>query len=163
MVRRISSSRPITGSSLPLRANSVKSMVYFLSASRWPSTSGASTLAPPRTASIAACIATLFKPCWRANLPASDLSSHNTNKTISDAKNWSPRFSASFSAKLNKLLVSRPNCTSPPLPDTLAILSMAALSDCVNAATLTPARCSNEFADISASFKSANNKWGGSI
>jgi molecular chaperone DnaK (HSP70) len=33
IVRRISSSRPITGSSLPWRASSVKSRVYFLSAS----------------------------------------------------------------------------------------------------------------------------------
>ncbi len=34
MVRRISSSRPITGSSLPMRARSVKSRVYFFRASR---------------------------------------------------------------------------------------------------------------------------------
>ena len=39
MARRISSSRPITGSSLPRRARSVRSSVYFLSASRWPSAS----------------------------------------------------------------------------------------------------------------------------
>ena len=32
MVRRISSSRPMTGSSLPLRASSVRSRVYFSSA-----------------------------------------------------------------------------------------------------------------------------------
>ena len=54
IARRISSSRPITGSSLPLRARSVRSIVYFLSASRWPSASGLSTFWPPRTASIAA-------------------------------------------------------------------------------------------------------------
>ncbi|KAG1243517.1 hypothetical protein G6F68_015800 [Rhizopus microsporus] len=34
MVRRISSSRPITGSSLPLSARAVRSMVYFSSACR---------------------------------------------------------------------------------------------------------------------------------
>ncbi len=39
MVRRISSSRPMTGSSLPFRARSVRSIVYFLSASRCPSAS----------------------------------------------------------------------------------------------------------------------------
>jgi hypothetical protein len=33
MVRRISSSRPITGSSLPSRADCVRSRAYFLSAS----------------------------------------------------------------------------------------------------------------------------------
>src|SRR5690348_1182179 len=37
IARRISSSRPITGSSLPWRARSVRSIVYFLRASRWPS------------------------------------------------------------------------------------------------------------------------------
>ncbi len=44
MARRISSSRPITGSSLPMRARSVRSMVYFFSASRWPSASALLTL-----------------------------------------------------------------------------------------------------------------------
>ncbi len=39
IARRISSSRPITGSSLPSRARSVRSSVYFFSASRWPSAS----------------------------------------------------------------------------------------------------------------------------
>ena len=57
MARRISSSRPITGSNLPSRARWVRSRVYFLSASRWSSALGLSTLAPPRTASMAA-----FKP-----------------------------------------------------------------------------------------------------
>ncbi len=54
MARRISSSRPITGSSLPRRARSVRSSVYFFSASRWPSASAQSTFWPPRTASMAA-------------------------------------------------------------------------------------------------------------
>ena len=44
IARRISSSRPITGSSLPWRARSVRSMQYFLRASRWPSASALSTL-----------------------------------------------------------------------------------------------------------------------
>ena len=54
MARRISSSRPITGSSLPRRARSVRSRQYFLRASRWPSASALFTPCPPRTASIAA-------------------------------------------------------------------------------------------------------------
>ncbi len=57
MVRRISSSRPITGSSLPWRARSVRSSVYFLSASRLASASGFSTACPPRTALIAVSMA----------------------------------------------------------------------------------------------------------
>ena len=63
IARRISSSRPITGSSLPRRARSVRSSVYFFSASRWPSASGLSTFWPPRTASIAASSALRVRPC----------------------------------------------------------------------------------------------------
>ena len=39
---------------LAVRARSVRSIVYFFSASRWPSASALSTFSPPRTASIAA-------------------------------------------------------------------------------------------------------------
>ena len=46
IVRRISSSRPITGSSLPCCARSVRSIVYFLSASRCDSASAESTEVP---------------------------------------------------------------------------------------------------------------------
>ena len=44
MARRISSSRPMTGSSLPRRARSVRSTQYFFSDSRWSSASALSTL-----------------------------------------------------------------------------------------------------------------------
>ena len=50
IVRRISSSRPITGSSLPNLARSVRSIVYFFNASRCPSASWLCTFSPPRTA-----------------------------------------------------------------------------------------------------------------
>ena len=49
MARRISSSRPMTGSSLPLRASSVRSRVYFASAWYLPSGSGSVTRWLPRT------------------------------------------------------------------------------------------------------------------
>ena len=48
MVRRISSSRPITGSSLPSRASAVTSRAYFFSASKLASAFGLSTLRPLR-------------------------------------------------------------------------------------------------------------------
>jgi hypothetical protein len=48
--RRISSSRPMTGSSLPRRASSVRSVVYFSSAWYLPSGSGSLTRWVPRTA-----------------------------------------------------------------------------------------------------------------
>ena len=53
MVRRISSSRPITGSSLPCSARSVRSMVYFSNACRCSSAFGSSTFWPPRICSMA--------------------------------------------------------------------------------------------------------------
>mmetsp|Transcript_19467 Transcript_19467/g.57438 ORF Transcript_19467/g.57438 Transcript_19467/m.57438 type:complete len:245 (+) Transcript_19467:2688-3422(+) len=53
-VRRISSSRPMTGSSLPLRAASVRSRPYRESASKVSSDSRESTRRPARTASAAA-------------------------------------------------------------------------------------------------------------
>ncbi len=53
MVRRISSSRPTTGSSLPWRASSVRSFVYFSRARYWLSASGLVTRAPDRISRIA--------------------------------------------------------------------------------------------------------------
>ena len=48
MVRRISSSRPITGSSLPSRASAVTSRAYFFRASKFASAFGLVTLRPLR-------------------------------------------------------------------------------------------------------------------
>jgi hypothetical protein len=48
MTRRISLSRPITGSSLPCSANAVKSIQYLLRASNWASAPRLSTFRPPR-------------------------------------------------------------------------------------------------------------------
>ena len=65
MQRRISSSRPITGSSLPLCARSVRSMAYFFSASMPPSALGSFTPLTPlalRMASMALCTRALFRP-----------------------------------------------------------------------------------------------------
>ena len=61
MVRRISSSRPITGSSLPLSARSVRSMQYFSSAWRCSSAFSLCTFSPPRSFSIAASIGALLR------------------------------------------------------------------------------------------------------
>ena len=52
-VRRISSSRPITGSSLPCLASSVKSTVYLFKAWRTSSAFWSSTFCPPRICSMA--------------------------------------------------------------------------------------------------------------
>ncbi len=91
IVRRISSSRPITGSSLPSRARAVRSIVYLSSASRWPSASWLSTPAPPRTASMAASSALRVRPASLAMRPVSPLSPVSASRNSSLAMNWSPR------------------------------------------------------------------------
>ena len=82
MVRRISSSRPITGSSLPASARSVRSMVYLSRASRWVSASGSLTLSPPRTDSMAA-FALPTTPNLARVLPSRPLSSRAAINRIS--------------------------------------------------------------------------------
>ena len=105
--RRISSSRPITGSSLPARARSVRSTVYFLSASRWLSASWLLTCAPPRTALIAASSALRVRPCCFAMRPASPLSSATASRNISLAMYVSLSFCASLSALFSRPASSR--------------------------------------------------------
>ena len=114
IARRISSSRPITGSSLPLRARSVRSSVYFFSASRWPSASAESTVAPPRTASMAASSALRVRPWPRTTPPMSVFESASATRNISLATNWSPRLPASFSACCSSCSRSRLADTCPP-------------------------------------------------
>src|SRR5258705_2968311 len=113
IVRRISSSRPLTGSSFPSRARSVRSIVYFLSASRWPSASAESTPAPPRTASIAVSSALRVRPASFSRRPMSPLSSAAASRKSSLAMNWSPRLVASLSVRFSRLLRSRETAISP--------------------------------------------------
>ncbi len=65
MVRRISSSRPITGSSLPSRASAVTSRAYFFNASKLDSAFGLSTLRPLRMSVTAFSSAWAFAPALR--------------------------------------------------------------------------------------------------
>ncbi len=71
MVRRISSSRPITGSSLPARAASVRSREYFFSASYWLSAEGEFAVRPWRSALMAALRFCGVTPARARILPAS--------------------------------------------------------------------------------------------
>ena len=143
MARRISSSRPMTGSSLPARARSVRSTVYFLSASRWPSASALPTGWPPRTESIADSSDLRARPASRARRPASPLSSASTSRKSSEAMNWSPRLPASFSHRLSRPTRSRPTCTSPEVPETWGRRPIAPSTDDFSAGIRTPARSSS--------------------
>ena len=83
-VLRISSSRPITGSNLPCSANSVRSIVYLLSACRVSSALGSSTVAPPRTCFIASLKRCSFAPNFLSVFPNGPLSASAANKKTSD-------------------------------------------------------------------------------
>ena len=74
MTRRISSSRPMTGSSLPARASSVRSLVYFSRLRYWLSASAEVTRAPPRSSLRAPRIRSGLAPTARSASPAAPLS-----------------------------------------------------------------------------------------
>ena len=67
IARRISSSRPITGSILPCSARSVKSIVYFSSALRWSSAFGSFTGSEPCTSSMVFSTAARLAPYLMSN------------------------------------------------------------------------------------------------
>ncbi len=75
MTRRISSSRPMTGSSLPWRARAVRSRVYFSRTWYLPSGSGSVTRCEPRTAARALRTASSLTPFARRTREASFLPS----------------------------------------------------------------------------------------
>jgi hypothetical protein len=97
--RRISSSRPITGSSLPRRASSVRSFAYFSSAWNLPSGVWSVTRELPRTADsafrIASCVApnAFSAPCTAPLRSSASASSRCSVETYSSLK-----FSASRNA-----------------------------------------------------------------
>ena len=107
MARRISSSRPMTGSSLPSRAAWVRSRAYFLSASYRSSAVALSAVRPWRSSSIA-----LFSVCGVTPLvlmisaAAVSAASASASTRRSTVTKLSPAFSAISSADSNSLPVS---------------------------------------------------------
>ena len=100
-VRRISSSRPITGSSLPCSARSVRSTVYFSSAWRLSSAFGSFTFSPPRTSLDRLLDGALHGAGIRSIVPSGPLSSSAASTNSSLEMYWSPRFCASLSVTLS--------------------------------------------------------------
>src|SRR3546814_455429 len=118
MVRRIASSRPITGSSWPISLRAVRSMVYFSSAWRACSAFSSWTFSPPRMLSIAVSSRALSAPAALSARPASPLSSSAASTNSSDAMNASPRCCASLSVTLSRRDRSLPTEICPSCPDT---------------------------------------------
>ena len=112
-VRRISSSRPITGSSLPDSARAVRSTVYRSSASRFASAFASRMDSPPRADSMAAANRAASKPAARRASPALPGLAPRTASTTSADMNSSPRRCASRSARFRILARSGAMPTSP--------------------------------------------------
>jgi hypothetical protein len=71
---------------------------------------------PPRTVSIAVSKRFPREPTSLRSRPVSPLSSASASRKSSLAMNWSPRFAASLSVRLRRLLRSRETLISPPGP-----------------------------------------------
>ncbi len=96
--RRISSSRPMTGSIFPSRARAVRSTPYFSSAWNDPSGSADVTRRSPRTAASASTISTGPAPWLRSRLPASPRSAASASRRCSVETYSSPRSRAASCA-----------------------------------------------------------------
>ncbi|MNF33830.1 hypothetical protein D3C84_146550 [compost metagenome] len=113
MVRRISSSRPITGSSLPSSARLVMSTVYLSSAWRDSSALGSLTASPPRRLLMAFSSACLLTPWASSSLPRRVPLSSAASSTSSLEMYWSPFCWARRSAWLSRRARSCDMFTSP--------------------------------------------------
>ncbi|MCY1237121.1 hypothetical protein D9M72_498060 [compost metagenome] len=113
MVRRISSSRPITGSSLPSSARLVRSTVNLSSAWRDSSTLGSFTAWPPRRLAMAFSSALRVTPWPSRSLPRRVFSSIAASSTNSLEMNWSPFCWDRRSAWLSRRARSWDRFTSP--------------------------------------------------
>ena len=85
MTRRISSSRPMTGSSLPSSASAVRSMPNFSSAWNLPSASGSVTRREPRTSRTPASSVSRVAPWARSASPAGERCPASASSTWSAA------------------------------------------------------------------------------
>ena len=129
MVRRISSSRPITGSSFPSRATWVRSRANFLSASYRSSAPAVSAVRPWRSCSIAPFRACGFTPPAASALPAALVeASAKASSSRSTVTKLSPAFCATCSAwsSTRTRSLSRPGELCAPEPETAGILAKAA-------------------------------------
>ena len=110
--RRTSSSRPITGSSLPWRAISVRSRPKRSSAWYLASGSWSVTFLPPRTSVRAARMASRVTPAPVSSLAAAVEPSVRASSRCSVETYWSPRAPASLRARS----ISRPSWGEAPSP-----------------------------------------------
>ncbi len=149
------------GSILPSRARSVRSRLYFLSASYPSSALAVSAVRPFRISLIAA-----FKPC-AVTLPASsavfapDFTIASAISTRSTGTKLSPAFLASVSASASTFAVALSRYTCAASPDTLGSLPKDSVRVSVTRAGSPPAAAIRLLASPWSSSSSAFNKCSG--
>ncbi len=128
MTRRISSSRPMTGSSLPSRAAAVRSRPYFSSA--WNLSSGfmSVTRCGPRTSAIACSSTSLRAPASRSSSPAFELCPASDSSRCSVETYSSPSWRISASAARSTWTSSSDGPLPPLGPVILGSASSAPLT-----------------------------------
>mmetsp|Transcript_29892 Transcript_29892/g.66117 ORF Transcript_29892/g.66117 Transcript_29892/m.66117 type:complete len:212 (-) Transcript_29892:329-964(-) len=122
---RISSSLPITGSSLPSRAAWVRSRAYLARASYLPSGSWSVTLLVPRMSLTACSSLSLVRPSALYRLSPKRASSAMLSTRCSMLTNWSPHLALRSMERLTTPSRLRPS-TCAESPDTLGCLRMNA-------------------------------------
>ncbi len=158
MTRRISSSRPITGSSLPASASAVRSRPYFSSAPKVSSGLGEVTRCGPRT-SETACTSSL-RDGSRSETP--DLDSASASRMCSVEMYSSPSPVDSFSACWRTQTNSLEGRTSGTvLPLSRGSLSIASLARSRASCASTPRRCRTGTTTPSSCSSRARRRWGG--
>jgi hypothetical protein len=158
ITRRISSSRPITGSSLPLSASAVRSRPYFSSAPKVSSGFGEVTRWGPRTSEIA----------WTRSLRAGrrsetpDFDSARARRMCSVEMYSSPRPADSFSACWRTQTNSLEGRTSGTvLPLSRGSFSTASWARRLASCASTPSRCSTGTTTPSSCSSRAASRWAG--
>ncbi len=155
--RRISLSRPMTGSSLPSRARAVRSVPNFSSASNVPSGSAEVTLRPPRVAGIACSIASAFSV---ENLPVRASASSRWSVEV----NASPMALMSLRAFSSTLSSSRLMPGWPTLaPELLGNVRRSASACAMTACGVVPVASSSGPVVVSVCSASALRRCAGSI
>ena len=163
IARRISSSRPITGSNLPAAANSVRLIVNLSNAWRSSSAPWLLTWSPPRSLSMAWVNLAVFTPAFANKPPTPFLSCTKAKMSCSLETNWSPNLPAVFSAWLNKRDKPLPKWTSPLSLATFAILFKRLLNWVCNIGMSAPAWTNKDCADPPCCCSKALSMCSGSI
>ena len=159
MVRRTSSSRPITGSSFPCMANAVRSVAYLDRLSIISSLTSLSIVRPLRCSSITLSSCFFWTPAVPSSLAAVLLPPQIATNIASTEIKLSPRCFVQLSASAT--IRPRPGSIcklSAPLPVTSGSLDKAASSPSLSASIAAPLRINSRPAACPSSSNNAARK-----